>query len=124
MCVHAFDLMRLSGRDLREAPLEQRQARLRRLLARSRGNLIVAQYWVERSELGSIAAFSPWHPNWTEVERSLAHALRSGAETGRSWMGLWLPTRTGRAGPLMRILQPYLLQRFCYITSVCDNPSE
>ena len=40
VCVYAFDLLELQGRDLRELPLEQRRAKLRRLLARGKGNLI------------------------------------------------------------------------------------
>ena len=40
VCVYAFDLMELDGRDLREQPLEQRRSQLKRLLARSKGNLI------------------------------------------------------------------------------------
>ena len=40
VCVYAFDLMELDVRDLREQPLEQRRSQLKRLLARSKGNLI------------------------------------------------------------------------------------
>jgi len=40
VCVYAFDLMELEGRDLGELPLEQRRAQLKRLLGRSKGNLI------------------------------------------------------------------------------------
>jgi bifunctional non-homologous end joining protein LigD len=40
VCVYAFDLMQLQSRDLREEPLEQRRARLKRLLARSKGKLL------------------------------------------------------------------------------------
>jgi bifunctional non-homologous end joining protein LigD len=40
VCVYAFDMMEIEGRDLREQPLEQRRAQLKRLLARSKGNLI------------------------------------------------------------------------------------
>jgi bifunctional non-homologous end joining protein LigD len=40
VCVYAFDLLELDGRDLRELPLEQRRARLKQLLARSKGKLL------------------------------------------------------------------------------------
>jgi len=40
VCVYAFDLLELQGWDLRELPLEQRRARLKRLLARAECNLI------------------------------------------------------------------------------------
>jgi bifunctional non-homologous end joining protein LigD len=40
VCVYAFDLLELDGRDLRDEPLEKRRARLKRLLARSKGNLL------------------------------------------------------------------------------------
>ena len=40
VCIYAFDLMELDGRDLRKQPLEQRRAQLKRLLGRSKGNLI------------------------------------------------------------------------------------
>jgi bifunctional non-homologous end joining protein LigD len=40
VCVYAFDLLELQGRDLRELPLEQRRAQLKRLLNRSKSNLI------------------------------------------------------------------------------------
>jgi bifunctional non-homologous end joining protein LigD len=40
MCVYAFDLLELQGRDLRDLPLDQRRAQLKRLLDRSKENLI------------------------------------------------------------------------------------
>jgi bifunctional non-homologous end joining protein LigD len=40
VCVYAFELLESQGRDLRELPLEQRRAQLKRLLNRSKGNLI------------------------------------------------------------------------------------
>jgi bifunctional non-homologous end joining protein LigD len=40
VCVYAFDLLELDGQDLRELTLEQRRARLKRLLARSKGKLL------------------------------------------------------------------------------------
>ena len=36
VCVYAFDLLELQGRDLRDLPLEQQRARLRALLSRTR----------------------------------------------------------------------------------------
>jgi bifunctional non-homologous end joining protein LigD len=38
VCVYAFDLLQLQGRDLRNMRLEQRRARLKALLARSQGD--------------------------------------------------------------------------------------
>jgi bifunctional non-homologous end joining protein LigD len=40
VCVYAFDLLELQGSDLRELPLEQRRARLKALLTRSKSDLI------------------------------------------------------------------------------------
>jgi bifunctional non-homologous end joining protein LigD len=40
VCVYAFDLLELQGRDLRDQPLEQRRSQLKRLLDRSQGNLL------------------------------------------------------------------------------------
>jgi len=40
VCVYAFDLMELEGRNLRDQPLELRRTRLKRLLAGSNGDLI------------------------------------------------------------------------------------
>jgi bifunctional non-homologous end joining protein LigD len=40
VCVYAFNLLELQGRDLRDLPLEQRRAQLRRILGRRKGNLI------------------------------------------------------------------------------------
>jgi bifunctional non-homologous end joining protein LigD len=40
MCVYAFDILELQGRDLRDLPLEQRRARLRGLLVRAKTPLI------------------------------------------------------------------------------------
>jgi bifunctional non-homologous end joining protein LigD len=40
VCVYAFDLMELQGRDLRDQPLEQRRARLEALLARGKSDLV------------------------------------------------------------------------------------
>jgi bifunctional non-homologous end joining protein LigD len=40
VCVYAFDIIELQGRDLRDQPLEERRARLKTLLARSKGDLI------------------------------------------------------------------------------------
>jgi bifunctional non-homologous end joining protein LigD len=40
VCVYAFDFLELDGLDLREDPLEKRRARLKRVLARSKGKLL------------------------------------------------------------------------------------
>jgi bifunctional non-homologous end joining protein LigD len=40
VCVYAFDVMEIQGRDLRGQPLELRRARLKALLARSQGDLL------------------------------------------------------------------------------------
>jgi bifunctional non-homologous end joining protein LigD len=40
VCVYAFDILELQGRDFCELPLEQRSARLKALLARPKGNLL------------------------------------------------------------------------------------
>jgi ATP-dependent DNA ligase len=40
VCVYAFDLLELRGRDLRDQPLMERRAKLGTLLARSKGDLI------------------------------------------------------------------------------------
>jgi bifunctional non-homologous end joining protein LigD len=40
VCVYGFDLLELDSRDLRQLPLEQRRARLKRLSARGKGKLL------------------------------------------------------------------------------------
>jgi bifunctional non-homologous end joining protein LigD len=40
VCAYEFALMRLQGRDLRDEPLVKRRTRLKRLLARGKGNLL------------------------------------------------------------------------------------
>jgi hypothetical protein len=40
VCVYAFDLLELQGRDVRDQPLEQPRARLKALLARNQGNVL------------------------------------------------------------------------------------
>jgi bifunctional non-homologous end joining protein LigD len=40
VCVYAFDLLEFDGQDVRDEPLEKRRARLKRLLARSKGKLL------------------------------------------------------------------------------------
>jgi len=40
VCVYAFELMELDGRDLRNQPLEQRRAQLKRLLTRGKSDLL------------------------------------------------------------------------------------
>jgi bifunctional non-homologous end joining protein LigD len=40
VCVYAFDVMELDGRDLRNQPLEKRRAQLKRLLGRGKSDLL------------------------------------------------------------------------------------